>query len=146
MNCKAARTSAALSILFLIVYGGSNWLASKRSDVRCFYFSFERHIPFVPAMTLPYLSIDLFFVAAPFLCRSDEQLRQLARRIVLAILIAGTFFLLLPLRFHFERPPVAGWLGAMFNGFRNMDLPFNQFPSLAHRVAADFGSGLHRPV
>src|SRR5438270_13463445 len=65
---KALAVSAGLSILFLIVYGGCNWITSHRTGVGTFYFEWERRIPFVPFFILPYMSIDLFFVAAPFLC------------------------------------------------------------------------------
>src|SRR5712664_2509694 len=98
---KALLASAGLSILFLVVYSGCNWITARRAGVGTFYFEWERGIPFVPFMILPYMSIDLFFVAAPFLCRTDEALRIFSRRIVAAILIAGLCFLLFPLRFAF---------------------------------------------
>ncbi len=81
-------------------------------------------------MILPYMSIDLFFVAAPFLCRTDEELRIFSRRVIAAILIAGLCFLLFPLRFAFPRPHTSGLLGAIFDWFRGMDSPFNLLPSL----------------
>jgi predicted protein tyrosine phosphatase/membrane-associated phospholipid phosphatase len=126
----AARTSALLSLLFLAVYGSLNWLSSQRSDVGTLYFEWERHIPFVPWMIVPYMSIDLFFIAAPFLCRDRSELRALSRRIVFAIVIAGICFLFFPLRFAFERPRADGWLGVVFDWFRSMDQPFNLLPSL----------------
>ena len=55
-------------------------------DVGTFYFEWERKIPFVPFFILPYLSIDLFFVVAPFLCRTDRELSMLAKRIAAAIM------------------------------------------------------------
>src|SRR6185503_8026843 len=127
---KAVRTSALLSLLFLVVYGTCNWVTSLRTDVGTLYFEWERHIPFVPWMIVPYMSIDLFFMAAPFLCTTDEELRALSKRITFAILIAGACFLLFPLRFAFDRPPVHGWLGPVFDTFRGMDKPFNLAPSL----------------
>ena len=52
-------------------------------------------IPFVPVMILPYMSIDLFFVAAPFLARTRyASCRTLALRIAMAILLAAASFLL----------------------------------------------------
>jgi membrane-associated phospholipid phosphatase len=126
----AARTSAGLSLLFLAVYGSCNWITAQRSDVGTWYFEWERLIPFVPLMILPYMSIDLFFVGGPFLCRDRVELRTLRSRIVLAILVAGAGFLLLPLRFAFERPVTTGWLGALFDGFRTLDQPHNLVPSL----------------
>jgi predicted protein tyrosine phosphatase len=116
--------------LFLIVYGACNWITARRSGVGVFYFQWERSIPFVPFMVLPYMSIDLFFVAAPFLCRTDRELLTFCRRITAAILIAGICFLLFPLRFAFPRPHASGWIGAIFDWFRGMDAPYNLFPSL----------------
>lgn len=127
---KAFTVSAELSILFLVVYSGCNWITGQRSQVGSFYFQWEHAIPFVPFMILPYMSIDLFFIAAPFFCRTEEELRIFSRRIIAAILIAGLCFLLFPLRFAFPRPLASGWLGATFDWFRGMDLPFNLLPSL----------------
>lgn len=127
---EAARASALLSVLFLVVYGGCNWFTSTRQDVGMLYFAWERHIPFVPLMIVPYMSIDLFFVVAPFLCGSRRELQIFSRRIVFAILVAGACFLLFPLRFAFERPHADGWLGAVFDWFRTMDQPYNLLPSM----------------
>lgn len=127
---KAAVTSAGLSALFLVVYGWCNWFTARRTDVPTLFFEWERLIPFVPLMIAPYMSIDLFFVAAPFLCRSNRELATFSKRIVAAILIAGLCFLLFPLRFAFECPHAAGWLGALFDWFRGIDQPYNLLPSL----------------
>ena len=127
---KALVFSAGLSILFLIVYGGCNWITLRRADVGTIFFEWERGIPFVPFFILPYMSIDLFFIAAPFLCRRDRELSSLAKRITAAIIVAGICFLLLPLRFAFGRPQTDGWLGAVFDWFRGMDAPHNLLPSL----------------
>jgi protein-tyrosine phosphatase len=127
---KAFAVSAGLSVLFLVVYSGCNWITGQRGQVGSFYFQWERGIPFVPFMILPYMSIDLFFVAAPFICLTDEELRVFSRRVIAAILVAGLCFLLFPLRFAFPRPYASGWLGAIFDWFRGMDSPFNLLPSL----------------
>ena len=126
----ALKASLRLSVLFLIVYGFTNWLAAHRSHVGTLFFEWERYTPFIPLMIIPYLSIDVFFVAAPFACRDARELSVLARRVTFAILVAGLCFLLFPLRFAFDRPLVSGWLGAMFSAFRSFDRPFNLVPSL----------------
>lgn len=127
---RALSVSAVLSVLFLFVYGGCNWLTAQRADVGTIFFEWERHIPFIPLLIAPYLSIDLFFVAAPFLCRSERELWTFAKRIAAAIVVAGICFLAFPLRFAFARPQTDGWLGAVFDWFRTMDAPFNLLPSL----------------
>ena len=90
----------------------------------------RRSIPFLPAFILPYLSIDLFFVGAPFLCADRAELGTHARRITLAVVTAGAFFLLMPLTLAVTRPRADGWMGDFFAAFCAVDQPFNLFPSL----------------
>jgi protein-tyrosine phosphatase len=130
MRIAAARTSLLLSVLFLVIYCGANWITSRRTDVGTWYSEWELAIPFVPLMIVPYMSIDLFFVAAPFLCSGERELRTLSKRVSFAIVAAGICFLLLPLHTAFEKPEVEGWLGAVFQGFLGLDKPYNLVPSL----------------
>lgn len=130
LTFRAGAASVLLSLLFLAVYSGTNWLTSLRSDVGTWYYDWERFIPFVPLMVIPYMSIDLFFVAAPFLCRDRRELATFCRRVVLAILAAGVCFLIMPLTLAHERPQVDGWIGALFGWFFAADLPYNLCPSL----------------
>ncbi len=125
-----AETSVLLSVLFIVVYGGANWITSQRSDVGQWFFQWERNIPFVPLMILPYMSIDLFFVGAPFLCWDEGERRLFAQRVTMAIVVAGAFFLLVPLQFALPRPVVSGWLGGIYKFLHGFDQPFNLFPSL----------------
>jgi membrane-associated phospholipid phosphatase len=137
----AAATAGALSVLFMIVYGSCNWVAAHRDSVGTWYYSWEHLIPFVPVMIVPYMSINLFFVSAPFLCRSREELRIFALRITFAILIAGVCFLLLPLKFGVPCPQVSGWMGGIFNFLHRFDQPYNLVPSLHitfRTILADF--------
>ena len=127
---KALVVSAGLSVLFLAVYGGCNWITTRRANVGTFCFEWEHKIPFVPFFILPYLSIDLFFVVAPFLCRTNRELFVFAKRIAAGTIVAGLCFLLFPLRFAFPRPNTDGWLGLLFDWFRGLDAPHNLLPSL----------------
>ncbi|HVU27769.1 MAG TPA: phosphatase PAP2 family protein [Verrucomicrobiae bacterium] len=126
----AATNAAALSFLFLIVYGGCSWITAHRSDVGTWYYSWESFIPFVPLMIIPYMSINLFFICGPFLCQSREELQILARRITFAILVAGACFLLIPLRLSTVRPQPSDWTGTIFRFLHTFDQPYNLFPSL----------------
>src|SRR5947209_11310829 len=122
--------SVGLSALFLVVYGWSNWFTAQRGNVPTLFFEWERSIPFVPLMIAPYMSIDLFFVAAPFLCRNNRELATFSKRIAAAILIGGVCFLLFPLRFAFESAHASGWLGAFFDWVRGIDQRYNLLASL----------------
>lgn len=126
----AATSLAALSLLWTVVYGGCNWITAHRSDVGTWYYSWERYIPFVPLMIIPYMSINLFFVCGPFLCQSRNELRVLTQRITFAILVAGACFLLIPLRFSVVRPQPSDWTDPIFRFLHLFDQPYNLFPSL----------------
>ena len=122
--------SIGLSALFLIIYGWCNWFTAQRTNVPTLFFEWERSIPFVPLMIAPYMSIDLFFVAAPFLCGRKRELVTLVKRMATALLVAGLCFVLFPFRFAFARDPVSGWLGNLFDWFQGLDRPYNLLPSL----------------
>ena len=85
---EAFLLSASLSLLFVFVYGGCNALAAQRTNLGMLFFAWELRIPFVPALILPYMSIDLFFVASFLMCRDRIELCAHARRIAAAILVA----------------------------------------------------------
>src|SRR5690348_7198380 len=94
---RALACAVALSVYFFLIYATCNTISSHRHDVRTAGFAWEsRLIPFVPAMIVPYMSIDLFFFAAPFLCTTRRERRDHALRVVLAVAIAGACFLLFP--------------------------------------------------
>jgi protein-tyrosine phosphatase/membrane-associated phospholipid phosphatase len=125
-------------LLFVAVYGGTNWLAAQRPDshIGTWYFTWELAvIPYVPWLIVPYMSIDLFFLAAPFLCRDERQRRAFAQRVVFAILVAAVFFVILPLKLAWPaRPRVEGWFGDFVEASCAapllMEYPHNLFPSL----------------
>ncbi len=116
--------------LFTIIYNLCNWLTHLRPDVGVWAFAWERYWPVVPAMIVPYWSLDFFFVLAPFLCRTREELAVLRRRLVFVTIAAGLGFLAIPLQFAFPRPHVEGLFAPMFAALYSFDLPHNLFPSL----------------
>lgn len=126
----AAGTAALTSLLFVVVYNVCNQLTHIRPDVGVWAFSWERYWPLVPVMIIPYWSIDLLFVIAPFLCTTREEVAIHRRRIFFVILGGGLGFLLIPLRFAFPRPHVTGILAPWFAALYTFDFPHNLFPSL----------------
>lgn len=126
----AVAVSALTSVLFLVIYNACNWISSLRPDVQMAAFAWERNIPVVDWMIVPYWSLDAFFVVAPFLCRSAQDLRVLRSRLVWTNLIAGACFLIVPLVLAWQRPKVEGLYAPLFNAIQGMDAPHNLFPSL----------------
>lgn len=119
-----------LGPFFFVSYGFANWAASRRADVGAVVFAWERKIPFVDWTIVPYWSIDFLYAASVFVCASRRELRGHVQRLLGAQLICVTCFLLVPLRFSFERPDSNGIYGLMFDVLASFDAPFNQAPSL----------------
>ena len=128
---EAAAWSLGVSLLLNLVYSGCNWLTSFRSGVGHLYFDWELEVPFVALMLVPYLSINLFFMAAFFLCETRGELATLGKRIALATAVAAACFLVFPLELGFA--PVAdpgGFLGLLFRFLHGVDRAYNCCPSL----------------
>lgn len=117
---------------FLAAYMGANFYTASLPPerIRTINMAWESSIPFWPWTIWPYMCFDLLFAASPFLCTSRRELRIHVKRFTLAVSVAVACFLLFPLRFAFERPPVEGLSGMMFDLLGAMDRPYNQAPSL----------------
>ena len=106
---------ALLAPLFFLSYGFANRYAAASAGVGSIFFEWERHIPFVPWTIVPYWSIDLLYGLSFLLCRSPREIDRHALRLLTAQIISVACFLAFPLHFAFERPPVDGVFGTMFN-------------------------------
>lgn len=121
---------AVLGSFFFLSYGFANWFTSQRTHVGGLAFGWERHIPFLPWTIIPYWSIDVLYCVSFFLCLNPRELSTHVKRLFTAQAISIIGFLLVPLRFTFERPVTHGFFGWMFDLLMGFDKPFNQAPSL----------------
>jgi membrane-associated phospholipid phosphatase len=118
----------ALTLLFLLTYGGTNWLASMRQTRFHIYFSQELAIPFVPWMIWAYLSLQVFFVL-PLLVLNSAGLSRFGLALALATIVAAAIHLMLPADLGWARPDrVPGY--PVFTRFFSFDRPHNLVPSL----------------
>lgn len=127
------RSLAWLSLLgpfFFLSYGFANQHAAASGIVNSVHFDWERQIPFIPWTIVPYWSIDILYGLSFLLCRSPREIDRHALRLLTAQLVSIACFLAFPLHFAFERPPVDGVFGTMFDVLMGFDLPYNQAPSL----------------
>ena len=127
---RAAAWLLFLGPFFYLTYGFSNWLASQRDDVGAIVFDWEVHIPFVAWTIIPYWSINFFYAASVFVCRTRRELSSHVKRLITAQVIAVACFLLFPLQFTFVQPKPDGFSGMLFALLGAFDKPFNQAPSL----------------
>ena len=119
-----------LGPFFFATYFLANWIAAQRTSVPALVFEWERAIPFLAWTIVPYWIIDALYALSLFVCKSRAELDAHAKRLLTAQVIAIAFFIALPHRFSFERPPVEGIFGTLFEVLLGFDKPFNQIPSL----------------
>lgn len=120
---------AVLTPLFVAVYGTTNWVASQRTPLGRFYFDWELQIPFVPQMVWGYLSLFAMFFLPMFALR-EPALHALCRRLALATVASGIFFLAMPAQLGFARPPSVPGYELVFGSLYLLDRPHNLLPSL----------------
>jgi hypothetical protein len=118
------------AIVFAVGYGSTSWWTGRYASLPAWDFAFEQRVPFVPAMSLVYLTITPALMLAPFLLRTRAQLAPLAITLCVETFIACAFFLLVPQTTGFVRPEVTGWARIPFGIADTLNLQYNQFPSL----------------
>jgi len=119
-----------LGPLFFASYGFANWLTAQREDVGSLVFAWESTMPLWPWSIVPYWSIDLLYGLSFLLPATRREMDRHALRLLSTQILCVACFLLWPLRFTFERPPLDGTFGLMFDVLMGFDKPFNQAPSL----------------
>ncbi|MBI1375480.1 MAG: hypothetical protein GC159_22430 [Phycisphaera sp.] len=122
--------ATALSLLFVVLYGATNYYASTLSDHLVLRYGWEKHIPLLPWFIIPYMSIDLFFFFSFFLCKTRAELRTHAARLAVATVVATTCFALFPMKLGMDRPDLEGVNGAIYAFLKSFDHPYNLCPSL----------------
>ena len=122
--------SALNAVWFVLVYGGCDWLTAHRSLRVPVHLPVELSIPFVPGAVLVYTSIDLLFLAGPFIVRERREFTALIFSLALATLIGGVGFLLVPSQPAYPAPGDLGMWRGLFHFADLVNLTYNMAPSL----------------
>ncbi len=93
-----------LLLWFVLIYGGADYVTGLHSFRVRLHFTFERSIPFVPAMVLFYNSFHAVYLATPFILRTRHEMSALVATWFLITLCGGIVFLLLPAENVFPKP------------------------------------------
>jgi hypothetical protein len=129
------RLTIPLSYLFFkvfsSVYGGASLLAKlRRAPSTDFYFPWEMHLPFVPSWSVVYLSVPLLILLTPFILRTWRTFTPFVLTLTVETLIAGIFFLVVPVTQAFPPRVADGFFGGVFHLVDRLNLDYNKFPSL----------------
>ena len=127
-----ALLSLANTLWFVAVYGGADLLTSRRAFRVPVHLPAELRIPFVPWMTVFYMSLYGLFLLAPFVLRTRRELAAAVSAMALAIAAAGVCFLLLPAGLAFapvREEQLGAWAG-LYRVADRLNLTYNLLPSL----------------
>jgi membrane-associated phospholipid phosphatase len=118
---------ALLTAQFAVVFYGADWLTAQHPLRIHAYASAELAIPLVPVMVVPYMTMYVIFLFAPFVLQSAAELDRFAGTLARVIMIAGVAFLLLPAEPGFAPVSTAGsvwnpWLQLAATLSRKYDL------------------------
>ena len=126
-----ALLSLLIAVEFTVVFYGADWLTAQHPFRLRAYANAELAIPLVPVMVVPYMTMYVIFLFAPFVLRTTADLDRFAGALARVIAIAGIAFLLLPAKLGF--PPVSV-PGSKWNSWLQlagtMARPFDLVPSL----------------
>lgn len=122
--------SALFALVFFLVYGISDGITAmhgRRFDV---HFGWELGIPFIPAMSLWYLSLNPMFLVTPFVFQDAEAFRALFRILTFETVAAGCFFLVFPVQNAYPPVEATGPFAGAFRIADALNLTYNELPSL----------------
>jgi membrane-associated phospholipid phosphatase len=127
---RALLLGAIVSICWLVLYGGADYLTDWLPYRVRLHLDAELDIPFVPESVLVYMSIYLLFAAAPFILRRPVELDALAATFVVVILVAAVCFLVFPADSYFCTPTAMGRWEGLVHFAKWLARPHNFAPSL----------------
>jgi phytoene/squalene synthetase len=116
--------------IFSSVYGGASLIAKLRRPHADFFFPWEMRLPFLPSWALIYLTVPLLLLATPFILRTWRSFTPFMLTLTIETLIAGVFFLGMPLAQAYPARVADGFFGSVFHLADRLNLDYNKFPSL----------------
>lgn len=122
--------SALFALVFCLVYGMTDFITTLHDNQLDAHFGWELGIPFVPAMSVIYLSLNPAFWLMPFVFRDGAAFKTLFRVLVIETVAAGLFFLALPVRNAYPPPTAQGPFAGWFRLADALNLTYNELPSL----------------
>jgi membrane-associated phospholipid phosphatase len=122
--------SYLFSKIFFSVYGGTSLLAGLRRIRPDFHFAWELRLPFLPWLSVVYLTVPLLLLLTPFILRTWRSFTPFFLALTAETLVAGVVYLIVPMAQAYPPRVASGLGGAIFHLADRMNLQYNEFPSL----------------
>lgn|GEM_PF-620894 len=122
--------SYLFSKIFFSVYGGTSLLAKLRHIRPDFHFAWELRLPFLPWLSVVYLTVPLLLLLTPFILRTWRSFTPFFLALTAETLVAGVVYLSVPMVQAYPPRVASGIGGAIFHLADRLNLQYNEFPSL----------------
>ena len=122
--------SATFALIFYACYGGASVVTGLHGLRLRIHFDFEQHFPFVPALALVYLSLNVMLALTPFILRTRQAFLPLFLTMSAETVLASLCFVSLPIVDGYSPVPVSGFWGSVFSLADVVNLDHNYLPSL----------------
>ncbi|MFY9821500.1 MAG: phosphatase PAP2 family protein [Thermoanaerobaculia bacterium] len=122
--------SYLFSKIFFSIYGGTSLLAGLRHTRPDFHFAWELRLPFIPWLSVAYLSVPLLLLLTPFILRTWRSFTPFFLALTAETLVAGVVYLIVPMVQVYPPRVASGIGGAIFHLADRLNLQYNEFPSL----------------
>jgi hypothetical protein len=122
--------SAIFAAVFALVYITGNWIYLQAPWHYDVHIGADDLIPFVPSAAIPYLTINLLLLLAPFLFREPDRLLPFGFALVVQLCLALAIYSLFPVEALHPRYAPAGVIGSAMALADAINLDGNTFPSL----------------
>lgn len=120
----------AFFLFFELTYLATNYLTGLHHFRVHVHSAAELHIPFVPAMAVVYISLNLMLALTPFVLRTWREITPLCVVMTIETLICASFFLLLPVELGYAPQAGLGEWGRFCGWVSAVSLQYNNMPSL----------------
>lgn len=121
---------AAFAISYYTIFSLTSKLSGMQHDRAMLAFPFESQIPFYPAWSVIYLSINLLLFLALFIFREWKPLAAFAIILLIETIIGGLCFIIFPCKLIYLPVSIDGNFSAFVYTAKFFSMNDNYFPSL----------------
>jgi membrane-associated phospholipid phosphatase len=128
------KVTLKLSLVFLVVFyalfGLTDYITHLHSYRIRAHLSWELETPFIPSMSVIYMSISPMLCLAPFIIRTIKVFKLFFKIMIVETIIAAIFFMILPVENAYPDKQITGLFSSVFHLADLVNLTYNELPSL----------------
>ena len=127
---KKCWISILFGVTYYLIFGLTSFASGIRHHRIVLAFPFEAHIPFYPAWSIIYMSLNVYLMLALFVFPRWQTMAAFAATLLIETIIAGCFYIILPIKLIYYPIVDTGVFAKMVFIAKFLSMNNNYFPSL----------------